>query len=240
MGLGSYITRQRNKYASDLLNSRKYWSLSALTFSYFTIIRNVESRYIKGKALDAGAGGLNGKALLTGHCSGYVSLDITSRNNDIDIIWDIQKMDAIGDDSFFDAVYSSQVLEHVLRPWEGLSEIYRVLRRDGYAIISVPHLSGLHEEPYDFYRYTPYGLKSLMEDAGFTVEAEYRAGGLISFLSHRLSLVSICLAWRLLVVRWAAWWLNKALIVHPAVWLDRTLRLERKFPANIVIVGRKR
>lgn len=238
MGISSYITRQRNKYASDLVSSPRYWSLSALTLSYYNVLKEIAGNHIKGKLLDAGAGGLNGRLFLSKYCSEYVSLDVNNRNSELDIIGDIQDMKAIPDASF-DTVYSSAVLEHVPKPWEALSEIYRVLRGGGYAIISVPHLSGLHEEPNDFYRYTPYGMKFLMENAGFKVESIYNTGGLLSFLSHPFSLVFISIFWPIPVVRWIAWWTNKIFIVHPAVFLDKVLRLERRFPANIVIIGKK-
>lgn len=238
MSFATFITRQRNQYAFDLLNSKKYWSLSAIALSYFRVMSNITKDYVKGKTLDAGAGGLNGRLLLIEYCSDYLSLDIKSRNGDVDIIADIQNIDNI-DCNTFDTVYSSQVIEHIQKPWKAISEIYRVLKPGGYAILSVPHLSGLHEEPFDFYRYTPYGIKFLMEEAGFIVEAEHRAGGLISFLSHPFSLIGVSLFWPVFGFRWLVWWFNKIFIVHPAIWLDQVLKLDRKFPANLVIVGRK-
>jgi 2-polyprenyl-3-methyl-5-hydroxy-6-metoxy-1,4-benzoquinol methylase len=46
-------------------------------------------------------------------------------------------------DERFDVVLSSQVLEHLYDPFSHLREIWRVLRADGYAIISLPNLSSL-------------------------------------------------------------------------------------------------
>lgn len=41
-------------------------------------------------------------------------------------------------------------------------------RPDGRLLVTVPFVCELHEEPYDFYRYTNHGLRHLLEHAGFT------------------------------------------------------------------------
>lgn len=167
-----------------------------------------------------------------------MSFDIEKRNKDVDLIGDIQSMKGIRSVSF-DTVYSSQVLEHIPRPGDALSEIYRVLKPGGYVIISVTHLSGLHEEPFGFYRYTPYGIQFLMEKAEFAVKEEYRAGGLISFISHPFSLVGVSAFWLIPGMRWVFWWINKILVVLPVIKIDKIFNLVGKFPTNIVVVGKK-
>jgi SAM-dependent methyltransferase len=238
VSLGSYITKQRNNYSAELNNDLRYWSLSALALSYYQTITPIIRKYVHGLTLDAGAGRLNGKMLLNDYCSDYVSMDINNINGMIKIISDVQDMATVKDNTF-DTVYSSQVLEHVPRPWDALSEMHRVLKSGGYAIISVPLFNGLHEEPHDYYRYTPYGLKYLMEQAGFTVVHEGVAGGLFSFLSHIFSLLINCLFWPIPVVRWIVWWLNKLLIVRPVIWFEQLYRVKRKYPASIIMVGTK-
>lgn len=238
MKIAPLISKIRNQYSFDLLTNDKYWTLSATTLSLFKTIKLAVDKYAKGRVLDAGAGSLNAKSLLHYHCNEYVSFDIEKRNKDVDLIGDIQSMKGIRSVSF-DTVYSSQVLEHIPRPWDALSEIYRILKPGGYVIISVPHLSGLHEEPFDFYRYTPYGIRFLMEKAGFVVKEEYRAGGLISFISHPFSLLSVSAFWLIPGIRWVYWWINKVFLVHPSIKIDKMFNLVGKFPSNIVIVGKK-
>lgn len=71
-------------------------------------------------------------------------------------------------DASFDAVLSTQVLEHVAEPARVLRELHRVLRPGGRAYVTLPLTWELHEEPFDFYRYTRYGISHLMRTAGFT------------------------------------------------------------------------
>jgi len=70
-------------------------------------------------------------------------------------------------DASFDAILNTQVLEHVPEPGRVLDEFWRVLRPGGRLWISAPLVWYLHEEPHDYYRYTPHGLRYLLEKARF-------------------------------------------------------------------------
>lgn len=48
------------------------------------------------------------------------------------------------EDASFDVVVANQVFEHLKNIWLPFSEVYRVLRPDGYFVISVPNLASLH------------------------------------------------------------------------------------------------
>jgi SAM-dependent methyltransferase len=71
------------------------------------------------------------------------------------------------EDGSFDVVLCTEVLEHVPEPSLVLTEFSRILRRGGLLLMTVPLVWFLHEEPYDYYRYTPHGLRFLLEGAGF-------------------------------------------------------------------------
>ena len=89
-------------------------------------------------------------------------------------------------DGAFDIVLCTEVLEHVPDPAAVLHEIRRVLSRNGHLILTTPFLVPLHEGPYDYYRYTMYGLKYLCEQQDLQVEKLQPFSGLtgvtISFL----------------------------------------------------------
>ncbi len=72
------------------------------------------------------------------------------------------------EDSSFDAILCTEVLEHVPAPWDVLSEFHWIIRPGGRVWITVPFTWPLHEEPHDYYRYTRFGLQHLLEKAGFS------------------------------------------------------------------------
>jgi SAM-dependent methyltransferase len=80
------------------------------------------------------------------------------------------------DDGTFDLVLCTEVLEHVPDPGAVLAECFRMLAPGGRVAITVPLMWELHELPYDYYRYTPAGLKHLLTAAGF-VELQIRTSG---------------------------------------------------------------
>jgi SAM-dependent methyltransferase len=71
-------------------------------------------------------------------------------------------------DSSFEAILNTQVLEHVAEPAKVLGEMHRLLVPGGRVYITLPLAWELHEEPFDFYRYTRYGIAHLLRAAGFT------------------------------------------------------------------------
>lgn len=74
-------------------------------------------------------------------------------------------------DASFDAVLCNAVLEHVASAGVVMTEIARVLRPGGHAIVSVPFLQPYHACPADVARYTAEGLAALGEAAGLTTVA---------------------------------------------------------------------
>ena len=63
----------------------------------------------------------------------------------------------------------NQVLEHVFNPDEFLWEINRVLKTGGKLLLTVPFVWDEHEQPYDYARYSTFGLRALLEKQGFKI-----------------------------------------------------------------------
>lgn len=127
---------------------------------------------LTGRVLDVGCGQKPYRALVP--ASDYVGVDIesevTRRLGAADVYYDGRKLPF--DDSAFDGVLCSQVLEHVFTPGDFLGEIRRVLRPGGVLVLATPFAWDEHEQPHDFGRYSSFGLKALLERHGFEVVAQ--------------------------------------------------------------------
>jgi len=116
----------------------------------------------------------------------YVAVDFAEGEK----AWDYNSLDAIGQlerlpfpDHTFDAVISTQVLEHVPEPEKMLREIFRVLKPGASLYLSAPLGFGEHQQPYDYYRYTQYGLKYLLEKVGFLIHDIKPRGGYFWYMA---------------------------------------------------------
>lgn len=79
-------------------------------------------------------------------------------------------------DRAFDSILCNQVLEHVFNPNEFLREINRVLKPDGSLLLTMPFVWDEHEQPYDYARYSSFGLRALLERNGFTITLHEKLG----------------------------------------------------------------
>lgn len=127
------------------------------------------SSTIHGSLLDVGCG-----------TKPYRQLFKVERYRGLDIDSPITRERGVADDLYdgsqfpyqnetFDSALCNQVLEHVFNPDEFLTEINRVLKPGGKLLLSVPFVWDEHEQPYDYARYTSFGLKALLEGNGFKI-----------------------------------------------------------------------
>jgi len=91
----------------------------------------------------------------------FITLDI-DKNLNPDIISDIHNIKI--KDSQFDTIIVLQVLEHCYNPKKAMREVYRVLKRGGTTVVSVPFLFHYHGCPKDYYRFTEDSLKYIFKN----------------------------------------------------------------------------
>lgn len=89
-------------------------------------------------------------------------------------------------DGKYDLVLLTQVLEHVPEPRLVLAELYRIIKPGGELWLTAPLYFEEHDIPYDFYRYTQYGLSHILSAAGFQIDEITWLEGYYGTLSHQL------------------------------------------------------
>lgn len=124
---------------------------------------------IKGKVLDVGCGSKPYQYLFNG--TEYIGLELKGCLLDADYYYDGVTFPF--EDGEFDAVICSQVLEHVFSPGAFLSETHRVLKNAGLFLLTVPFVWDEHEQPYDYARYSSFGLHHLLTQNGFEIVEHY-------------------------------------------------------------------
>lgn len=137
--------------------------------------------------LDAGAGECAYKRFFP-HCR-YVAMDLAIG----EMAWNYANLDSFSRldrlplaDGSVDAVLCTQVLEHLDRPRESVGEFFRVLKPGGVLYLTVPMAQAEHQAPYDYFRYTSFGLRAICRDAGFEVVELEPLGGLPTRLAYEL------------------------------------------------------
>lgn len=125
-------------------------------------------KYAKGDVLDIGCGNKPYENMFHGIINKYIGCDIIQSDlNKVDIISFANNIPL--EDESFETIISTQTIEHVEDHQGLVNEAYRILKKDGYFIVSGPLYWHLHEEPYDFFRFTKYGYRYILEKAGFKV-----------------------------------------------------------------------
>jgi SAM-dependent methyltransferase len=139
--------------------------------------------------LDAGAGNCVYQKHFSQHR--YESADfcqIDKRYGEITYVCDLSEIPV--DDSRYDMVFFSQTLEHLPEPGKVINELIRVLKPGGQLWLSVPLFYAEHEIPHDYFRYTQYGLRHLLESRGLHIEKIEWLEGYYGTLSYQMRMAS--------------------------------------------------
>jgi SAM-dependent methyltransferase len=139
------------------------------------------------RILDAGAGQGQYAHFFAGRR--YCGVDLAVG----DAAWDYGRLDAIADltalpfpNATFAAALHIVTIEHLREPACALAELARTLVPGAVLLIAAPHEWEVHQAPYDYFRYTRYGLAYLLEKTGFEVRELRASGGYFRLLARRL------------------------------------------------------
>lgn len=150
--------------AFGLLVNPFYFARSGLVESLRDVLASAE-----GEVLDVGCGRKPYQKFT--RATRYVGVDIDTATTRAlaaaDVFYDGRRLPFAN--ASFDVVFCSQVLEHVFTPDDFMAELARVLRPGGRLVLTVPFAWDEHEQPVDYARYSSFGLRALLERAGFSV-----------------------------------------------------------------------
>ena len=126
---------------------------------------------ITGNVLDFGCGSKPYESLFV-NANRYVGVDIevsghNHKDSKVDYFYDGKTLPF--NDASFDAIVCFEVFEHVFNIDDVLAEMYRVLKPNGQLLISIPFVWDEHEIPYDFARYTSFGITHILNKHNFEV-----------------------------------------------------------------------
>ena len=149
-----------NRRAAPSFFEWSYPVLSAIRHDLLNFVKQEIGDKKNYSVLDMGCGMKPYQSFFVGN-SRYIGVDIDkSTNADVAApIWALPFTDGE-----FDVVLCTQVLEHTSKLEEAAVEIKRVLKSGGVAFVSVPMTYSEHGVPYDYWRFTSFGLRELFKD----------------------------------------------------------------------------
>lgn len=168
------------------------------------------------RVLDAGSGDGHWREHLPKNIR-YVGVDLGVGDKDVDYSHLDGKVNLEAlpfRSASFDALISIQVLEHMKKPWVVLDEFSRVLKPGGFLFLSCPQGEPQHQVPFDFFRYTPFGLRSLLEERGFAIEFLIPQKGDFAKLQNDIAHAAKAMAGRGLVGRGLSIYLRALSKIH--------------------------
>ncbi|MBO9573595.1 MAG: class I SAM-dependent methyltransferase [Chitinophagaceae bacterium] len=141
---------------------------------------------LSGILLDFGCGRKPYEDLFT--VEKYIGVDMEQTGHEhtlskVDVYYDGKTIPF--ENEYFDSVFCSEVFEHIFNIEEILQEVSRVLKPGGKMLVTVPFCWNEHEIPYDFGRYTSFGIKHVLSKAGFEI-LEYHKTGNFSKVNFQL------------------------------------------------------
>ncbi len=143
------------------LKSDHYYDLN---ISLTKELIKLKDNFYNKRILDIGAGEIPFDEYYKGLNVETVDIQQNSQNT-IDYIMEVDGALPFEDNSY-DVIFIFDVLEHIEDDRFFILECNRILKKGGLIVSNTPFMYRFHEEPYDYRRYTPSGLKYIFETVG--------------------------------------------------------------------------
>jgi SAM-dependent methyltransferase len=97
-------------------------------------------------------------------------------------------------DGAFDGAMCTEMICFSAQPWLVVAELARVIRKGGLLYVTAPFGWHVMDGP-DYFRFTPRGIRALLESCGFSIETMEPIGGMFSSTTGELIEAVVADAW---------------------------------------------
>ena len=154
-----------NTPPDSVIGKIKFFGRTILDLQILTIYRDLKKELpgYTGSVLDVGCGQSPYRFLLT-KGTNYFGIDIVDADKfdyNNPLITPFNGEDIPFENEKFDAFLCTEVLEHVEKYQRLVDEIFRVLKKGGSGIVTIPWSARYHYIPWDYFRYTPSSLQTI-------------------------------------------------------------------------------
>lgn len=217
--MNAFAKLSREIQDKDILWTDEYLSRTPFHSGYWVRSRldgaiAAHANLAHGVLLDIGCGSKPYEKLFESFVEKYIGLEYSPesgyRGNKADLCGDAGYL-PLADESV-DTILCTEVMEHVPNPEKTIEEFARVLRPGGTVITTAPFVYPIHDA-YDFFRYSPDGLKVMMERHGLKVqEVKPLAGTAVTMA------IMFNMYWYDTGFIWTKWLYPVGLVLRPLLW----------------------
>lgn len=231
---GRYCSTRDTQYVS--LGSR--FIVNVLSEVYEAMLK----KHASGRLLDLGCGNVPLYEMYRNYVTDNMCIDWSNslhENPFIDDEFDLNEPVPFESEQF-DTILCTDVMEHIAHPANLMREIARLLCPKGKLLLSVPFMYWLHEEPYDYFRYTEYALTNYCKQNNLTILELESFGGICEIIAdltaktimirfgHKPRLSKLMSAVHLMVSQWLCW-----------IGRGLSARTRKKMPLGYYLVAQK-
>jgi SAM-dependent methyltransferase len=195
-----------NTRDNSLLGKLKFYGRMVLDLQIFTIYKDLKKTLptFSGNVLDVGCGQSPYLHLLNQQKCTYYGIDIEEANTQFKYnnksVTFFDGKNIPFENSFFDHLICTEVLEHVYEHQFLVDEMFRVLKKGGQGIITIPWSARFHYIPHDYFRYTPSALKNIFSK--FTAAEVKNRGTDFAVIANKLLVIWVRNIFTANILKW--------------------------------------
>ena len=170
----NFIKDFDDKFKKKLSNHFNYPRVVSLA-DFYKLLNNLKTNFFSKVAVVSGSPIEPELELISYEHLDILQFEKVSNLFNLDIDWEKSNKSTksnpkIYKEAEYDFIFCNQVLEHIFSPKQGMKNIHYIMKKNGYAWVSIPTINRIHGEPY-FYSagYHPRYLYRLCKELGFEV-----------------------------------------------------------------------